>query len=267
MTNGHPTRDEDFDLLALGALEGEEKQALEAHIASCADCARKLAEARGRVAILSLAAPPVAPSPSVKQRLMAQVQSAASRTPVAAEAPAPAARDSAPSSVARWWNAILVPVGVALAALTIFLWHENRDLARQIGALNQSLAQQQHEMHEASEVAALVTSQSTVTIPLAHQPGTPMGAAHVMYNKKMGMLMYEGEIQPAPASKSYQLWVVPENGKPISAGVFNPVQGQPDHWMMKLPDGVDPKSFAVTLEPAGGMPHPTGPMVLIGSIS
>ncbi|MFZ0787268.1 MAG: zf-HC2 domain-containing protein, partial [Candidatus Acidiferrales bacterium] len=73
MANGHPTRDEDFDLLALGAVEGDEKQAIEAHVASCADCARKLAEARGRVAMLSLAAPRVEPSAAVKQRLMAQV--------------------------------------------------------------------------------------------------------------------------------------------------------------------------------------------------
>jgi hypothetical protein len=29
MTNGHPTREEDFDLYVLGALEGDEKQAIE----------------------------------------------------------------------------------------------------------------------------------------------------------------------------------------------------------------------------------------------
>jgi len=265
MTNGHPTRDEDFDLLALGALDGEEKQALEAHVASCADCARKLAQARGRVALLALGAPQKAPSPAVKQRLMAQIRGAASEPP--APAHASGSRVPLPSSATRWWNAMLLVGGVALAALTIFLWHENRDLARQVGALHASLVQQQHAMHEASEVAELVTSQGTVTVPLAQQPGAPAGAAHVMYNKKMGMLMYEGEIQPAPASKSYQLWVVPENGKPISAGVFNPVEGRPDHWMMKLPEGVDAKSFAVTLEPAGGMPHPTGPTILAGSIS
>jgi anti-sigma-K factor RskA len=268
MANGHPTRDEDFDLLALGAIEGDERQAIEAHVASCADCARKLAAARGRVAMLSFAAPRIAPPAAVKQRLMAQVRAtAAAPAGTGAAAGATREREAATPAFSRWWNAILIPAGVALAAVTILLWHENRDLDRQLAALRTSMNQQQHELHEASEVADLVTSQSTITVPLAHQPGAPMGAAHVMYNKKMGMLMYEGEIQPAPAAKSYQLWVVPANGKPISAGVFNPVSGRPDHWMMKLPEGVDAKSFAVTLEPAGGMPHPTGPMVLIGSVS
>ncbi len=70
--NGHPTREEDFDLYALGALEGEEKRAIELHLAGCRDCARKLAEAQGRIALLALAAPPAAPSDAVKQRLMSQ---------------------------------------------------------------------------------------------------------------------------------------------------------------------------------------------------
>ncbi len=130
MANAHPTRDEDFDLLALGALEGEEKHAIETHVASCADCARKLAEARGRVAMLSLAAPPAAPSAAVKQRLMAQIRGEAGALRVSR------ARIHAPAAFGRWWNAILVPAGVALAALTIFLWHENRALDRQLAALH-----------------------------------------------------------------------------------------------------------------------------------
>lgn len=255
--NGHPTRDEDFDLLALGALEGEEKQALEAHVASCADCSRRLAEARGRVALLALAAPAVAPSAAAKQQFLSRIRGAA---PSQAALPA----EAAALRLGRWWNAILIPAGVALAALTIFLWHENRELDRKLAALQASMNEQAQQLHEAREVAELMTSQATVTIPLAQQPGMPKGAAHVMYNAKMDMIMYDGEITPAPATKTYQLWLVPAKGDPISCGTFN---GAPDHWMMKVPGGMSPKSFTVTLEPAGGMPHPTGPMVLMGSVS
>src|ERR1700685_810539 len=73
MSSEHPTRPEDFDLYALGALDDAERQAFESHVASCADCAEKLASARGRTAILAFAAPPVAPSPGVKETLMRQV--------------------------------------------------------------------------------------------------------------------------------------------------------------------------------------------------
>ena len=59
---------EDPDLYALGVLDGEEKQALEAHVRACDACAQQVEAARQRVALLSLAAPPVAPRPEVKER-------------------------------------------------------------------------------------------------------------------------------------------------------------------------------------------------------
>jgi anti-sigma factor RsiW len=75
--NGHPTRPEDFDLYALGVLEGEEKAAIESHVPTCAECANKLAEARGRIALLAFSAPRVEPSAAVRERLMRQVRASA----------------------------------------------------------------------------------------------------------------------------------------------------------------------------------------------
>jgi anti-sigma-K factor RskA len=270
--SGHINREEDFDLLALGALEGDEKMAIESHVESCAACAQKLAEARGRIAMLALAAPPVAPSATVKQRLMQQVRADAERTaPEHAPARAPRETERAAGSFSRWWAAVLVPAFALLAIATVLLWRENRDVNRELNALRYTMLQQkiqlQLQLQDARELADLIESHDTITVTLAQQPGMPTGAAHVTYNSKMGMLMYEGEIAPAPAAKSYQLWLVPADGKPISAGVFNPVAGQPDHWMMKLPQGIAAKEFAVSLEPAGGMPQPTGPMVLVGPVS
>jgi anti-sigma-K factor RskA len=53
---------------------------------------------------------------------------------------------------------------------------------------------------------------------------------------------------------------------PISAGVF--VQGSPGEDAVRtaqVAPNTQPKAFAVTLEPAGGMPQPTGPKVLVGA--
>jgi anti-sigma-K factor RskA len=271
--NAHPTREEDFDLYALGALEGDEKLAIESHVASCATCTEKLAAARGRIALLSLAAPPVAPSAAVKQRLMQQVRADAERN-AERNAAVPALERNAPRApretertggfFGRWWAAVLVPAGAVLAVATILLWTENRQLDRQLAALRAAAEQQQQQLQEVREVADMIESHDTLTVSLAQQPGMPAGAAHVMYNAKMGMLMFDGEIAPAPAAKSYQLWLVPADGKPISAGVFNPVIGRTNHWMMKLPQGIAAREFAVSLEPTGGMPQPTGPMVLVG---
>jgi len=265
--NGHPTREEDFDLYALGALEGDEKQAIESHVASCADCARKLAEARGRVAMISFAAPRVEPAPHVKELLLARVrEEGRSAAPERAVAPREADSSSSGGVFGRWWTAVLAPVGVALAIATILLWNQNQRLNREMADLHAALVTQQKTLEEAHHAADLLAARDTIVVPLAPMPGMPKGMGRVTYNSDMGMLMYDGKVDPAPANKSYQLWLFPMKGDPINAGVFNPATDEISHWMMKMSPGVTPASFAITLEPAGGMPHPTGPKVLAGSV-
>jgi anti-sigma-K factor RskA len=266
--NGHPTREEDFDLYALGALEGDENVLIESHVASCADCTRKLAEARGRVALLALSVPLAAPSPGLKVRLMKQVRdSAQAETLIAVPLTVPQESEQSGGFFGRWWVAVLAPAAVALAVASIFLWTENRRLDQQLAGLRTDMQQQREQLRQAHEIADLITARDTITVALSPQPGVPKGTGHVMYNAKMGMLMYDGELASAPADKAYQLWLVPAEGNPISAGVFHPVTGETTHFMMKLPEGVTPKAFAVTLEPAGGQPQPTGPKILVGAVS
>ena len=265
--NGHPTRLEDFDLYALGALEGEERAAIESHAATCAACANKLAEAQGRIALLAFAAPRVEPSPAVKERLMRQIHAVPSAA--SEQRAVRTTRELEPSAgfFGRWGATILIPAAVVLALATILLWTENIRLDRQLAEQRAAIEAQQKQLDEARHTVDLMAAKDTVTVALASQPGMPKGAVHVMYNAKMGMLMCDGWVEPAPKDKSYQLWLVPMDGKPISAGVLNAPSGPIDHWMMKLPQGVAAKAFAVTLEPSGGMPQPTGPMVLVGPVS
>ncbi len=264
MSGPHPTRLEDFDLYALGALDPAEKVVIESHLASCPDCAQKLAEAQGRMAILAFAAPGVQPSPGVKERLMRQLHSTAEGS--GASAVPRLIPESAAGMFGRWW-AVLVPVASALALATILLWLHNVQLDRQLAELRNTAQQQQKQLDEARHMADLLAARDTVVVPLWEQKTPTTVGARVVYNAHEGMMMYDGMLPPAPADKSYQLWLVPMNGAPISAGVFNPKSGQMSHIMMKFPAGVTAKEFAVSLEPAGGMPHPTGPMVLVGPVS
>jgi anti-sigma-K factor RskA len=259
--NGHPTREEDFDLYALGALEGEEKQAIESHIATCGSCASKLAEARGRVSLLAFAAPRTEPSPAVKERLLRQLHEVSEGR---ASIPAKAEPERATGYFGKWWTAVLAPAAVALAIASIFLWVENRRLDEQIAGLHTAMQEQQKQLDYARNVAHLFEARDTITVSLAPMPGMVHGAVKVMYNEKMGVLMYDGWIEPPPEDKSYQLWVVPMEGNPISVGVFNPATSDSAHWLTKIPEGVPAKAFAITLEPAGGAAAPSGPQVLAG---
>lgn len=158
--NAHPIREEDFDLYALGALDADEKLTIESHISACADCAHKLAEAQARISLLALAAPKADPSPAVKERLMAQVR-ASRDSEATANAAAP--RATAPASggfFSRWWAAVLIPVGAALAIATIFLWTENVRLDRELAALHSAMLDEQQQLNAARKAADALAAQS-----------------------------------------------------------------------------------------------------------
>ena len=262
--NEHPTREEDFDLYALGALEGEERSAIESHMAQCVPCSRKLAEAQGRIALLALGVPRVEPSPGVKERLMSRVRATTAGQAVRLPSVEP---ERGGEFFGRWWAAVLAPAAVVLALAAFFLWKENARLDRQLAELRAAMQEQQKQLDYARNVAHLFEARDTITVSLAPMPGMPGGAVKVMYNEKMGMLMYDGWIEPPPEDKSYQLWVVPMEGNPISVGVFNPATSDSAHWLTKVPAGVAARAFAITLEPAGGTSVPTGPKILVGPVS
>jgi anti-sigma-K factor RskA len=262
MTNGHIANDSDFELYALGALEGDEREALASHAASCPECARKLAEAQGRIALLAFAAPRTEPSPAVKERLLRAAHGVATR-----ELRQQGLAVPEPQHSTSLWTWSLAAAAVVLAIASLALWNQNKRLDSQLASMRAAMQEQQKQLDYARTVAHLIDARDTITVSLAPMPGKPQGAAHVMYNPKMGMLMYDGWIDPPPEDKSYQLWIVPMDGAPISAGVFNPVTSDSAHWMSKTPIGVSVRAFAVTLEPAGGAPEPTGPKILVGPAS
>jgi anti-sigma-K factor RskA len=259
--NGHPTRQEEFDLYALGAFEGEEKQTIETHVASCPECARALAEARGRMALLALAAPEHSPPPRVKERLLEQVREEGRFK--TARKPTPK-----PSLLAQWWGAAWAPAAAVLAIATIYLWVSNNRLNRELEDLRIATEQQRVQQDKSKALIALVTAGDTVAVTLNPTPELPGAQGRVLYNERLGMVLYHGTLPAPPAEKTYQLWLVPVSGNPVSAGIFTPkTSGESSMILTPLPPGIAAKAFAVTVEPAGGKPQPTGPKVLIGATS
>ena len=69
----------------------------------------------------------------------------------------------------------------------------------------------------------------------------------------------------APAGKTYQLWVLSKQPAPISAGLFKPdPRGRVDALFETPLDLPQPIGMAVTIEPDGGVPSPTGEKYLLG---
>jgi anti-sigma-K factor RskA len=81
-----------------------------------------------------------------------------------------------------------------------------------------------------------------------------------------GLLVAQG-LPPAPEGKVYELWAIAGKGAPVPAGVFAvDAKGAGSLRVPPLQAGEDLDTFAVTLEPAGGVPAPTGSMYLVGKL-
>jgi anti-sigma-K factor RskA len=262
MTTGH-ANPEDFDLYALGALDGEEKLAFEQHVTSCAQCRQELAAGRRRMALLALEASPVTPAASVKAALMRRVH---------AEASAKGGQMNEKSPTKKRWG-LRFSLGFAaatavLALATFWLWKQREQNLQQIDQLQAQLtgtqAQASRDAATMRAMSDVVAAPDTVPITMQQQAGGPPGQAHVLYNARLGVAVYSGEIAPAPADKSYQLWLVPASGAPVNAGLVAANQ-QNGAIVVHLEPGLAAQAFAVTLEPSGGRPQPTGPKVLVGA--
>jgi anti-sigma-K factor RskA len=73
-----------------------------------------------------------------------------------------------------------------------------------------------------------------------------------------------GDLPDLPADRAYQAWVVSASG-PVDAGVFP--SGSGGSHLTRLNQSPRPgETVALTVEPAGGVPAPTGQIVLAGMI-
>jgi len=92
---------------------------------------------------------------------------------------------------------------------------------------------------------------------------------HVLWNdQRKAWLFYAFGMPPAPKGKEYQVWFMTEKEGPVSAGLFSPDQAGVGEVLATPPSKLFGKinAVAVTLEPAGGLPKPSGEMYLRGSL-
>jgi anti-sigma-K factor RskA len=74
-------------------------------------------------------------------------------------------------------------------------------------------------------------------------------------------------LPPLPPGRVYQVWVVTAQA-PVSAGLLTPDASGGGSVYFETPvDILPPVAVAVTLEPAGGVPAPTGAAYLVGKPS
>jgi len=251
--SGHEQFAEDLALLALGSLEGDERQVLEKHLQECAGCRRELESLRGDMALLSLSA--VGPKPPARSR--ERLTAALAREP----------RRGAASARRFWW--ILAPslAAAGLALVVISLGRQNSALREQIGRMQSDAASQQVELRRAREIVSTLTASDAMRVTLVAAKSPPQAQGKAIYVRDRSSLIFIASNLPAvPAQKAYELWLIPNSGAPIPAGVFKPdAHGSAAVVNPPLPPGVEAKAFAITIEPEAGSMTPTMPIVMLGA--
>jgi hypothetical protein len=128
--------------------------------------------------------------------------------------------------------------------------------------INQSLQSQLSN----SDQQLAVLAHASHAIPLAGQEAAPEASGTLYVGQGESVVVLAG-LEVLPENQTYQLWLIPADGDgaPLPSGLLAVQQAGVDSVTITLPD--DATNYAavgVSIEPAGGSPSPTGPIVLVG---
>lgn len=256
----------DFEALCAGyvldALSGEETKAFENMLKNASpeqrDLLAKMEKVRDEFPLMT---EPVAPSDQVEDRLFADL---ASR-----QNPTVSSQTSDDKVAGR-----IIPIWAYKAAAALFLigsltlvWM-NADLSVTVSEQEAVITELQSEMERQDRLLDVLAAREVKLVMMGGLDPSPDGYGKILWDPENRQAVLQLANLPAPEQdKDYQLWLIKDGENPISAGVFNFDQSASDLFFeveyLEEPSPVS-NAFAVTLEPKGGVPQPTGDMFLLG---
>ena len=267
--HAHEELREHAALFVLGALTPEERVEFEAHVAGCVECAAEVRSLAAVPTMLAQAAPQIDPPPALRERVL---RSVAVADPRSGQATAHAASRAA--GFAPWLAA------AASLVLTVALGGYALELRGRVGALETRLRDALARadagdlaIADARRVAADAEARVTVLaapdlnrIDLAGQPAAPQASGRGYWSRSRGLMFTATSLPALPPGRTYQLWVLTAQTPPISIGwlVRPDASGRAAAIFETPADLPTPTAMALTIEPDGGVPAPTGAMYLVG---
>jgi hypothetical protein len=286
---------------ALDSLAADDQTAVLAHAAACPECGPALADLRDATAQLAFALPSLTDDPvrraRVRNRLLARAradlavakvdqslpdsraiavptasrdvdrQGAAGRgggIPVGPTRRAPSRRPWTASPVVAWGVAAVVGIAavLVLSVMSVRTTTREHQLVIERAATSMRIAALQDSVASQSETVRHLTGKQVSVMQLTSgAPRAPWGWMFWDHATNHWTLVAH-DLPPAAAGKTYQLWLVTPKAK-ISAGTFDPAadgSAEVQATYLLAPDSL--RAIAVTEEPAGGVPQPTGRFVI-----
>jgi anti-sigma-K factor RskA len=269
--------DTDLELLlpsyALGILEGEDLRSIEEHLAEgCEVCDAELLAMSSLVNEMADSIEPVVPSEMARARILRAV---AATRPASASATTDSGRGSGLSPAWRFAMA---------AGLALLVWSgwsqfdlrrevdrlaaDREGLRQELDIVRTDLSATRTELARTLLASQIVSAPRTASVLLAGLDAAPESTARTYVDPGTSRaVFYASNLKPLDADKTYQLWFIAD-GKPVSAGTFAvDRQGSGSVLVEDVAAFDSLQAWAVTIEPAGGVPQPTGDMVLLGSVT
>ena len=271
----HETIGAMLDEYALGQLSQDERRTVEMHLRDCDTCAADLRELAVVMEGLAHSLDPVTPPPALKQRVMSSLASQPqepARTVVEPNVVAiPPKGVKIRRGVHPGWLAaaavVILGLGVALYSVDA----TRRLLIDDVQEAQAAVADLQRRLDLNAEQADLAVSILTATdmqpVAMSGKENATGSTARAYWSPTRGLLIVANDLPMPPPGRIYQVWVI-GGGTPFSAGLLGEQGVGRGMLIAPPPRGVAPGAVtvAVTDEPPGGVPAPSGSIRLAGSL-
>ena len=245
-------------LYSLGLLEGQELRELEEHLKEgCDICAAILKDSDSVFTSLPFCLEDEPLSKDVEKKILDRLDVA--RPP------------GEKHSVFDFWknlSPVWLNLGSAVSlAIIIFLVVTNISLRNDLELREKNMSEMQAKLINDRKIMEFALKPDVNAVDLGSKMPDLKASGKLYWDKETDKGLFLVSSIPVPEQgKTYQLWAI-EGGKPVSMGVFDvDKEGNSMMEIKLMPEPGGPMQFAVTLEPAGGMPQPTGDMYLYGTL-
>jgi anti-sigma-K factor RskA len=168
-------------------------------------------------------------------------------------------------SASRW---LAIAAAFALLLSTGILFFQNRQLSQQRDELTQQLQDSQREQQSTQRKLEEIISPLSKVASLSGDVAPQASARLIWDRQQQQWIIYIHDLPELPADKEYQLWYLTTDQRKISAAVFRPDARGRSELRVAIPPAISSRltAAAVSIEPRGGSPQPTGAIYLKGVI-
>ena len=215
-------------------------------------------EMKGVASELALLSPAQAPDETLKQTLIRRVWSTIQRSNV--------------KYLTRYRYSLAAAVLFLISTVGLGFYSQNltdkmTSSSRELAKYETVIERLGDELSQKEELLTILEARDVDLVMMNGLEVNPGGYGKVVWDKDNDRaLLQVSNLPAAPSDKDYQLWLI-VNNQPISAGVFSISEPVSNSFFKvdELSHDLGSGAFAITMEPKGGVPQPTGDMYLLGS--